>query len=234
MDKNRQGSIVLSNIGKTFKLGKNRVHAVQNVSLTIQPGELLAITGPSGSGKTTLAHIIGGLARPDHGEVAVGGEALQGKSDRSLSRYRNRQAGFVFQAFGLLPHYTALENIMIPLTIQGVKRRERKKQALKFLELVGLSSQATQRADTLSGGQRQRVSIARALVQHPGIIIADEPTGSLDSEHGQEIMYILEQLSRKQGITVIYVTHDLTLAARADRVLIMKDGTLREDKKHAH
>jgi putative ABC transport system ATP-binding protein len=218
-------SIVLSDISKTFRLGRNRITAVQRVNLRVQKGELLAIVGPSGSGKTTLAHIIGGLARADEGEIRIEGQPLR-RGDRALSRYRNQQAGFVFQTFGLLPHYTALENVMIPLVVAGVGRRERKKQALKYLRLVGLEKQAQQRADTLSGGQRQRVSIARALIQQPHIIIADEPTGSLDSVHGQEIMGILEHLSRQQGITVVLVTHDLALAQRADRIVQMQDGKL--------
>jgi putative ABC transport system ATP-binding protein len=219
-------SIVLTNVSKTFRLGRSKIQAVRDVSLRIKRGELLAIVGPSGSGKTTLAHIIGGLSRPDAGEVRANGQQLRTRSDRALSRYRNQHAGFVFQSFGLLPHYTALENVAIPLIVDGVSRRERKKRALKYLHLVGLEEQAKQRAETLSGGQRQRVSIARALVQHPDIIIADEPTGSLDSAHGEEIMKILEHLSHQQGITVVFVNHDNALAARADRIVQMRDGVL--------
>jgi putative ABC transport system ATP-binding protein len=213
-------------VSKTFRLGRSKVQAVKEVSLAVSKGELLAIVGPSGSGKTTLAHLIGGLTRPDDGEIVINGQPLK-RSDRQLSRYRNKRIGFVFQTFGLLPHYTALENVTIPLVVAGVSRRERKKRALKYLKLVGLEEQAKQRVETLSGGQRQRVSIARALVQRPEIIIADEPTGSLDSARGQEIMHILEHLS-KQGITVIYVTHDLDLASHANRVVRMQDGSLKE------
>jgi putative ABC transport system ATP-binding protein len=220
-------SIRLSDVSKSFRVGRSRIHAVQQVRLRINKGELLAIVGPSGSGKTTLAHIIGGLTRPDEGTVLIDGQPLK-RSDRALSAYRNQHVGFVFQSFGLLPHYTAFENVCIPLIVAGVKRRSRKQQALRYLKMVGLEKQAKQRADTLSGGQRQRVSIARALAQQPGLIIADEPTGSLDSVRGSEIMNILEHLSRTQGITVIFVTHDETLAARADRVVRMHDGRLTE------
>ena len=219
-------SIRLIQVSKTFRLGRSKVHAVRGVSLRIKKGELLAIVGPSGSGKTTLAHIIGGLTRPDEGEVHINGTILR-RSDRSLSAYRNQRAGFIFQTFGLLPHYSALENVSIPLVVAGVGRRERKQRALKYLKLVGLEAQAKQRAETLSGGQRQRVSIARALVQHPEIIIADEPTGSLDSVRGQEIMNVLHNLCRQQGITVVFVTHDLQLAKQADRIAHMQDGQLR-------
>jgi putative ABC transport system ATP-binding protein len=225
-------SIVLSNVSKTFRLGRSKIHAVRDVSLRIKKGELLAIVGPSGSGKTTLAHIIGGLAKPDSGEVRANGQQLRSRSDRALSAYRNQHAGFVFQAFGLLPHYTALENVTMPLIVAGVSRRERKKRGLKYLAMLGLEAQAKQRADTLSGGQRQRVSIARALVQHPEIIIADEPTGSLDSAHGQQIIAILEHLSGKQHITVVFVTHDEALAQHADRIVQMRDGALHERTEH--
>lgn len=227
-------SIILEHVSKTFRLGRSKIAAVQDVSLRISKGELLAVVGPSGSGKTTLAHIIGGLTKPDDGEVRVNGQQLRSRSDRALSKYRNQHAGFVFQSFGLLPHYTALENVTIPLIIAGVGRRERKKRALKYLQMVGLEEQAKQRAETLSGGQRQRVSIARALVQHPELIIADEPTGSLDSAHGHEIMNILEHLSHKQGITVVFVTHDTALAQRADRIVHMRDGKLGKEATHAN
>lgn len=218
-------SILLSHVSKSFRLGRSRIHAVQDVSLRIAKGELLAITGPSGSGKTTLAHIIGGLSRPDSGEVQIAGTPLR-RSDRALSAYRNQHIGFVFQTFGLLSHYTALENVAIPLVVAGIRRRERRERGLHYLRMVGLEDKARQRIEALSGGQRQRVSIARALVHNPQIIIADEPTGSLDSANGQEIMRILEHLSREQGITVVFVTHDAALAARADRVIRMQDGRL--------
>lgn len=220
--------IVLSNISKSFRLGRSRIAAVQAVSLRIKSGELLAIIGPSGSGKTTLAHLIGGLAKPDSGRITIDGQELRQRSDRSMSNYRNHQVGFVFQDFGLLPHYTALENVMIPLIVRGERRRARKQKALKYLRMVGLENQAKQRAETLSGGQRQRVSIARALAGEPRIIIADEPTGSLDSVNGAEIMQVLEKLSHSENITVVYVTHDATLAGQADRIVRMRDGKLTE------
>jgi putative ABC transport system ATP-binding protein len=223
-----EGPIIeLSGVSKTFRMGRERIQAVSAANLTIQRGELLAIVGPSGSGKTTLAHLIGGLARPDEGNIRINGQPLRSR-DRTLSRYRNNQVGFVFQTFGLLPHYTALENVMMPLVVAGVRRSERKKRALKTLSAVGLENQTRQRAETLSGGQRQRVAIARALVQSPQIIIADEPTGSLDSENGTQVMNILEELSQRHGITIVLVTHDLELAKRAKRILQMHDGKLTE------
>jgi len=221
--------LTLTGISKTYKLGRNKVAAVKDVNLTVASGELIAIIGPSGSGKTTLAHMLGGLAKPDEGEVRINGQELRRKSDRALSRYRNRQAGFIFQTFGLIPHYTAIENVTIPLVVAGISKRARNKRAMQYLTMLGLEEQAKQRADTLSGGQRQRVAIARALIQSPSIIIADEPTGSLDSANGEEVMQILEQLAHKHHITVIFVTHDLQLARRADRIVHMKDGVLTEE-----
>lgn len=220
-------AITLNKISKTFRLGREKVQAVKMVDLAVPRGEILAIVGPSGSGKTTLAHIIGGLTKPDEGQLKIDGEQLR-SHDKSLSRYRNQQVGFVFQTFGLLPHYTALENTIMPLVVAGIGRRERKKRGLKALSLVGLEKHAKQRSETLSGGQRQRVAIARAIVQSPRLIIADEPTGSLDSENGRQIMQLLEDLSRKQGITVIFVTHDTALARRADKIVQMQDGKLVE------
>ncbi len=219
--------IVLSKVSKTFRVGRERIRAVADVDLSVQKGEILAIVGPSGSGKTTLAHLIGGLSRPDEGSVSAGGQMLRTR-DKILSKYRNQKIGFVFQTFGLLPHYSALENVSMPLVVAGMRRRRRRELALKTLAAVGLEKQAKQRAETLSGGQRQRVAIARALVTSPQVIIADEPTGSLDSENGEQIMQLLERLSRIQDITVIFVTHDLTLAKRADRIVHMRDGQLTE------
>lgn len=219
--------IELSNISKYYRNGREQLAAVHDVSLTVRRGELLAIVGPSGSGKTTLTHIIGGLIRPNQGSVVVHGKQLDQQSDRKLARYRNREVGFVFQSFSLLPHYTALENVAVPLVLARMRPRKRKALAMKYLKMVDLEQQASQRATTLSGGQRQRVAIARALALQPKLIIADEPTGSLDSTRGNEIMHILEQLS-EQGITVLIVTHDLDLAARADRIVHIRDGQLTE------
>lgn len=216
--------IRVDGVAKTYKRGHEAIAALQGVNLTIRRGELLAIVGPSGSGKTTLTHIIGGLITPSEGAVVVDGRKLSRRSDRALSKYRNATVGFIFQNFSLLPYYTALENVTIPLIIAGQRRRTRQQLAKEYLALVGLEKQANQRADELSGGERQRVSIARALVRRPRIIIADEPTGNLDSARGQEIMNVLEKLSRRQHITVLMVTHDEALAARADRIIHLRDG----------
>ena len=226
--------IHLDTVSKTYKRGHEAITALHDVTLTIRRGELLAIVGPSGAGKTTLTHIIGGLITPDTGTVAVGGHTLSRRSDRALSKYRNSTVGFIFQNFSLLPHYTALENVTIPLVVAGIPHAKRVVTAKRYLALVGLEKQANQRANELSGGERQRVSIARALVHKPRIIIADEPTGSLDSARGHEIMNILEQLSHEQGITVLIVTHDEELAKRADRIIYIRDGQVIQEKNHAH
>jgi putative ABC transport system ATP-binding protein len=220
-------AIWLDGVSKTYKVGRERLHAVDNVSLGVRPGELVAVVGPSGSGKTTLTHIIGGLLKPDKGQVVVNGRAIGSLRDRALSRYRNKQVGFIFQNFSLLPGYSALDNVSVPLIVAGVPPAERRGLAREYLRLVGLEQQAKQRTEQLSGGQRQRVAIARALAMQPGIVIADEPTGSLDSARGHEIMDILQTLAAR-GLTVLFVTHDLDLAARATRQLHMRDGHLIE------
>jgi len=224
--------IEVHSISKHYKRGHEVITALSDVSLKVYAGELLAIVGPSGSGKSTLAHIIGGLASPSTGEVLVDSSPLNERSDKQLSNYRNSDVGFVFQNFGLIPYYSAVENVTMPLLLAKVARKERRERALKFLRLVGLEKRADQHVDRLSGGERQRVAIARALVHTPRVIIADEPTGSLDSKRGNEIMDLLETLSRKHGITVLIVTHDAALAARADRIIHLRDGKMMQ-KEHA-
>lgn len=221
-------AIVLKNITKTYKLGREKITALNNVNVVINAGELVAIVGPSGSGKTTFAHVLGGLIKPDSGSIEIEGEQMSVKNDRKMSAYRNQKIGFVFQNYSLLPHYTALENVSVPLMVAGMRPKERRKKATQYLKAVGLEGQIKQRANQLSGGQRQRVSIARALVAEPEIIIADEPTGNLDTKRGGEVMDMLEFLSKKQGITVVMVTHDDKLAQRADRRLHITDGKVTE------
>lgn len=223
--------IQLVGITKSYKNGSERHVVLDDISLAIHPGELVAIVGPSGSGKTTLTHIIGGLLRPDKGELIFEGEPLHLKSDKTASGYRNGLVGFVFQNYSLLPDYTALENVTLPMMVAGYKRRQRKKLALQYLKLLGLEQQAKQRANQLSGGQRQRVGIARALIMQPQLLIADEPTGNLDSARGAEIMTILQNLSHKKGIATVVVTHDDRLAARADRVVHILDGRIVSDER---
>jgi len=221
--------VQVQNVSKRYTQGREVITALGDVSLDIKKGELLAIVGPSGSGKTTLSHIIGGLITPDSGSVIVAGKKLNTRSDKAISHYRNSQVGFIFQSFSLIPSYTAVENVMIPLIVANVAPKKRRQLAERYLKLVGLEARINQRADKLSGGERQRVSIARALVNKPQIIIADEPTGNLDSVRGNEIMKILEALSHQHGIAILMVTHDLTLAKRADRIIQIRDGVIEKE-----
>lgn len=214
------------NISKKYRRGHESVTALHDISLDIKRGELVAIIGPSGSGKTTLTHIIGGLIGSDTGSVEVNGSLLNRRSDKALSTFRNSQVGFIFQNFSLIPYYSAIENVAIPLMVANVSPKARHERASRYLKMVGLEKRINQRANELSGGERQRVAIARALVNQPDIIIADEPTGSLDSVRGDEIMTILEQLSHQEGITILMVTHDESLAVRADRKIHIRDGRI--------
>lgn len=218
--------IRVRNVSKKYGRKTNVTVALADISLDIYKGELVAIVGPSGSGKTTLSHIIGGLAVPDSGFVEVDGKKLNRHSDKMLAHYRNKKVGFVFQDFSLIPHYSVIENIAMPLVVEGVPEAKRTRRAEQLLGLVGLEKKTRSRADTLSGGEKQRVSIARALINRPEIIIADEPTGSLDSRRGLEIMSILERLVREHAVTVLLVTHDLRLAKRADRRVQLQDGQI--------
>jgi putative ABC transport system ATP-binding protein len=220
-------SIELKDITKTYHLGDEVLHALDGVSLSVQAGEFIAITGPSGSGKSTLANIIGGLDRPTNGTVVVDGSDLSRVSDRKLSDYRNKHIGFVFQSFNLQGMQTALENVMLPLIFSRMNSRARKARALECLQAVGLGDRLQHKPAQLSGGQRQRVAIARALAAKPTIIIADEPTGNLDSVRGTEIMHLLKELN-KQGITLLIITHDMNVARQAHRTIQIKDGRLSE------
>jgi putative ABC transport system ATP-binding protein len=221
--------IDLQNITKTYHLGGETLNALDSVTFNVQAGEFVAITGPSGSGKSTLANIIGGLDRPTSGSVVVDGNDLSHVNDRKLSEYRNRHVGFVFQSFNLQGTQTALENVALPLVFARMKAKERKARASECLRAVGLSDRLKHRPSQLSGGQRQRVAIARALAVKPSIIIADEPTGNLDSARGAEIMKLLHELN-KQGITLLVITHDTTIARQAGRIIQIHDGKLTERK----
>jgi len=215
--------IELKNLTKTYKLGDETLNALDGIDCTIQAGEFVAITGPSGSGKSTLANIIGGLDKPTGGTVVVDGQDLSHVRDRQLSDYRNHHIGFVFQSFNLQGTQTALENVMLPLVFARMKSKERKARAKECLEAVGLGDRLKHKPSQLSGGQRQRVAIARALAVKPNIILADEPTGNLDSARGEEIMKLLKDLN-KQGITLIIITHDNSIAKQAGRIINIKDG----------
>ena len=221
--------ISLQNVTKTYKLGGEVLNALDSVSFNVQAGEFVAITGPSGSGKSTLANIIGGLDRPTSGTVVVDGNDLSHVRDRTLSAYRNKYVGFVFQSFNLQGTQTALENVALPLVFARMKAKQRKARAIECLQAVGLGDRLKHRPSQLSGGQRQRVAIARALAVKPSIILADEPTGNLDSARGEEIMKLLQELN-KQGITLLIITHDMTIARQASRIIQIHDGKLTERK----
>lgn len=217
-----------SGLKKTYTVGDEEVKALDNVSLTVEKGDFIAICGPSGSGKSTLANVIGGLDQPDEGSVMVDGVDLAKAKDKALSEYRNSHIGFVFQSFNLQAHESALENVISPLTIGGVgKKKERRERGMKALERVGLSDRASHKPTQLSGGQRQRVAIARALVNDPQLIIADEPTGNLDSSRGADVINELKRLN-SEGITLIIITHDLSVAAQAKRIIEIRDGKITE------
>ncbi|MGL5822261.1 MAG: ABC transporter ATP-binding protein [Sarcina sp.] len=220
--------IEIKNIVKKYQMGKDTIIALNNVSLTINEGEFLAIVGPSGSGKSTMMHIIGGLDTPNEGSVLFDGKDIAKYKDKEMAKFRNKQIGFVFQAFNLENTQTALENVMMPLIFSGMSKKERKEKALKALEQVELAHLAKHKPSEMSGGQRQRVSIARALVNDPKIIFADEPTGNLDSKTGENIMDLFHALNAK-GYTFIMVTHNQEEANKAKRVVQIKDGNIISD-----
>jgi putative ABC transport system ATP-binding protein len=224
-----QPIIELRDVSRTYRLGDETVYALNKVDLTVEAGEFVAITGPSGSGKSTLANIIGGLDTPSDGSVFIDGEDLSKVSDKKLSQYRNKHIGFVFQSFNLQASYNALENVMLPLVLAKMGNRERVERAKAVLKAVGLEDRMRHSPNQLSGGQRQRVAIARALANTPNIIIADEPTGNLDSAKGAEIMELLKELN-KQGITLLIITHDPAIAKEAHRVVSIHDGKLVEHR----
>lgn len=219
--------IEVKNVSKIYKMGKEEVIALNNVSLKIEDGEFVAIVGPSGSGKSTLMHLVGGLDTPTSGSVLVDGKDISNLKDKDMSKYRNRTIGFVFQSFNLENTQTALENVMMPLIFAGMGNKERKLKAIRALEMVGLGDKTKHKPNEMSGGQRQRVSIARALVNEPKIIFADEPTGNLDSKNGELIMKLLSDLNEK-GYTIIMVTHNMEEAAKSKRMIRIKDGRVQE------
>ena len=217
------------NLTKVYKMGEMEVHALRGLSLQIAHGEIVSIMGPSGSGKSTLMNIIGCLDRPTSGEYYLDGELVSKLSDDQLATIRNRKVGFVFQTFNLLSRATALANVELPLRYAGVVRG-RRDLARQALESVGLADRVTHRPSELSGGQQQRVAIARALINEPAIIMADEPTGNLDSKSGSEIMELLLTLNREHGTTLIIVTHDPEIAAQTQRIIHIRDGVVEEAK----
>lgn len=215
-------------ITKVYQMGEVEVHALRGLSVQIAPGEVLSIMGPSGSGKSTLMNILGCLDRPTSGEYSLNGESVATLADDQLADIRNRGVGFVFQSFNLLPRQTALANVELPLRYAELNGRNRKQVAKEALEAVGLGDRIKHKPNELSGGQMQRVAIARALVNDPAIIMADEPTGNLDSKSGDEIMSLLRKLNKERGTTLIIVTHDPEIAELTDRVISLYDGRIKE------
>ncbi len=230
-DGHSNGHIIeMLGITKVYDTGKIKVEALKGIELVVDPGEFVAVVGPSGSGKSTLLNLIGCLDTPTGGSYMIGGEAVAGLDRDALADVRNRRVGFVFQNFNLLPQLTALENVELPMLFGGIGRRERRRRAMEHLERVGLGDRVEHRPTELSGGQMQRVAIARALAMEPDIVLADEPTGNLDTGSGSDVMSLLSELWG-QGRTLVVVTHDQTLARRAGRVVEIRDGLVVTDQQ---
>lgn len=222
--------IELKQVSKTYKMGEVEVQALKNVNLKIRRKEFVAIMGPSGSGKSTLLHMIGCLDRPSSGKVFLDGVDVSKLNDSELARLRGNKIGFVFQLFYLYPTLTAQENVELPMMIVEQDKKERRKRVLELLKIVGLEKRAEHLPSQLSGGERQRVAIARALANNPALLLADEPTGNLDSKAGKEIMELFVNLN-KEGITIVMVTHDEYIASHAESIVKIKDGRIQEVKK---
>ncbi len=226
-------AVELRKVYKVYLLGKVKVVALRNINLKIMPGEFVAIMGVSGSGKTTLLNIIGGIDRPTYGDVLIDGVNTIYLSEDELASLRAKKIGFVFQFFNLIPVLNALENVMLPMSFNGgLSKAEMRARAKMLLNLVGLGDRLYHKPTELSGGQSQRVAIARALANNPAIVLADEPTGNLDSKSGKEIMNLMKKLNKERGQTFIVVTHDLEVASYAERIIRVRDGRIIEDKRN--
>ncbi|WP_129626462.1 ABC transporter ATP-binding protein [Candidatus Oscillochloris fontis] len=224
--------ITLQDLRKTYQMGDVIVHALAGVTITIEQGEFVAIMGPSGSGKSTLMNVIGCLDRPTAGRYDLDGVAVADLAGDALALVRAQKLGFVFQQYNLLARQTALRNVEMPLIYRGVATEERRQRAETALRIVGMGERMQHRPKELSGGQQQRVAIARALVGSPAVLLADEPTGALDTRTGAEIMQILQQLNQRQGLTIVLVTHEPEIAAHTQRIITLRDGQLREDRRN--
>jgi putative ABC transport system ATP-binding protein len=225
--------IKVENVKKIYRMGDNEVRALDGVSLVVEEGEFLIVMGPSGSGKTTLLHLMGCLDKPTEGEIYIASTPVSKLNDSQLAKIRNKMVGFVFQQFNLLPRLTALENVELPMIYAGVPKSARRKKAKELLELVGLGDRLHHRPTQLSGGQMQRVAIARALANDPMVLLADEPTGNLDSKSGEEILKIFSELN-EIGQTIIIVTHDPEVAKHAGRIVRMRDGKIVSEEVNVH
>jgi putative ABC transport system ATP-binding protein len=223
--------IEVEGLTKTYELGEQQVRALRGVTLQVRPGEFVALTGPSGSGKSTFMHLLGCLDRPTDGRYLLRGTDVSGLDKRALSRVRNRDIGFVFQGFNLLPRTSAVENVELPLLYAGgVAAGERRRRAIEALESVGLGDRLGHHPNQLSGGQQQRVAIARALVNNPALLLADEPTGNLDSRTSVEVMGIFQRLNVERGLTIVLVTHETDIAEYGTRIVAFRDGRVRTDQ----
>jgi lipoprotein-releasing system ATP-binding protein len=225
-DSEMNETIQVRELTKSFPRDGEQVEVLKGLTLDIGPGELVAVVGPSGAGKSTLLHLLGALERPSSGEIRYGETVLSSLSDSALAQFRNQRVGFVFQFHHLLPEFTALENVMLPLLIRRLPVAEARARARTLLGQVGLTERVTHRPGELSGGEQQRVALARALVGEPAVLLADEPTGNLDSKTGHEVFELLRQINRERRLTCVMVTHNEALAGQADRVLHMLDGRL--------
>jgi putative ABC transport system ATP-binding protein len=224
--------IAVRDMTRTYDLGETQVRALRGVTLDVPPVEFVALTGPSGSGKSTFMHLIGCLDRPSSGQYLLNGQDVSALTGRALARVRNREIGFVFQGFNLLPRTSALENVELPMLYSGVRNaRERRERAAAALSAVGLGERLGHHPNQLSGGQQQRVAIARALVNQPKLLLADEPTGNLDTRTSVEVMDIFQRLNREQGLTIVLVTHERDIAEYGTRVVAFRDGRVRSDER---
>lgn len=229
----QESLITITDVGRKYVIGAEVIHALKSVSLHVQKGEFVALMGPSGSGKSTLMNILGCLDTPTKGDYILNGIKVSEMTDNELAEVRNKEIGFVFQTFNLLPRSTSLDNVALPLIYAGVGREEREERARKALESVGLGNRVEHKPNELSGGQRQRVAVARALINNPSIILADEPTGNLDTKTSVEIMGLLEEIHSK-GNTIILVTHEEDIAQHAHRIVRMRDGLIENDYPNEH